>query len=124
MDQDMPSAAAPGELPGELYTIRYFLLLTGPAQPCGPARAARAAWPSPAPYGLDQAARAANLQILMGWAGYGPRCHRTALGRAWKCRPVPARCHTDVFVCQVSNRTAINFLNIITGVITDDWLSV
>jgi len=66
-----------------------------------------------------------NSQILTGQVGYGPRCHRTTLGRAWKCRRVPARCRIDVLVCQVSNRTAINFLNIIIYrrcVITDDWL--
>ena len=44
-------------------------------------------------------------------------------GRAWKCRPVPARC-IDVFVCQVVKWTVINFLDIIIGVsfTTDDWL--
>jgi len=38
----------------------------------------------------------------------------------------PGRCRIDVFVCKVSNKTAINFPNIIIGVSlqSTDWRSV
>ena len=87
-------------------------------EPCT-GRAAR----RPGPYGPGLGLKFTNFNGP-GRAGYGPRCHRTGPGRAWKCRPVPARCRADVFVCQVVNWTVINFLDIIIGVsfTTDDWL--